>query len=88
MRYKAPITLAALMMLLQGCGDESSRIKGEFIRGCIQTGGTKSACSCVYEKFTEKYDVTELERLSTPTIKPTDSVAQNFTRAALACREE
>lgn len=87
MRYKAPITLAALMMLLQGCGDESSRVKGEFIRGCIQTGGTKSACNCVYDKFTDKHEAMELEKLSAPTTKPTDQVVQDLANAAMACRE-
>lgn len=86
MRYKAPIALGALMTLLQGCSDENSRIKGEFISGCIQTGGVKSVCSCVYDKFTDKYEATELERLSSPTTMPTDPVLQHLTNAALACR--
>ena len=86
MQYKAPITLAVLVTLLQGCGDESSRVKGEFIRGCIQSGGMKSTCSCVYDKFTDKYEAAELEKLSTPTTKPTDLVLQHLANAALACR--
>lgn len=88
MRYKAPIALVALMTLLQGCGDENSRIKGEFIRGCIQTGGMKSTCNCVYDKFTDKYEATELERLSAPTTEPTDQVVQDLANAALACRDD
>lgn len=46
--------LCAAVLALAGCSDENSKIRGEFIAGCVHGGLSKSVCACSFKKIESK----------------------------------
>lgn len=82
------LPLLPLIASLSGCGDEQSRMRGEFVSGCIHSGASKSACACIFDTITEKHTPNTLMKLMHPDTSPTDPLVQDFKAAALSCRGE
>ena len=61
MKFKLFLLLVGMLMVIS-CSDENSKFKGEYLASCIQMGGTKSACSCIYNKLIAKYSVQEMKK--------------------------
>ncbi len=62
---KGYVMLFSTVFLLAGCSDDNAKLKGEFIRGCLSSGGNKTVCACVYERLEDKYGQEELLRINT-----------------------
>jgi hypothetical protein len=73
---------------LAACSDENSKLRGQFIAGCIQGGAPKSICACTFQKLEEKYSPAELRKLNTPYRAPPESFVKDTMQAALACQRE
>ncbi|SDV11938.1 hypothetical protein SAMN05216202_5384 [Pseudomonas mucidolens] len=58
MKLSAIITL----VILAGCSDENSHARGEFLSGCVHSGGTKAVCQCIFRNLEKKYSPTELQQ--------------------------
>lgn len=44
--------------------DESLKVKGDFLSGCVSSGTSKSICSCAYSKLQENYSDEELVKIN------------------------
>lgn len=58
LKLLAAVTAAAL---LTACSGDSE--KDHFVRACQSNGGDQAACSCLYERLTQAYDVQQMEAL-------------------------
>lgn len=85
---KAKIAVVLSLLAVAGCSDENSKLRGQFISGCIQGGGNKPICACTFKKLEEKYSPDELKDLNTPYKAPPDDFMQDVVQFALACRSE
>ena len=67
------IFLAVMLTSLAACSDsKATKIKGDFLAGCVQSGASKAICFCVYEKIEKKYttqDLLELENTQNTAVK-------------------
>lgn len=64
---KTNFAVLLCLLALAACSDENSKLRGQFIAGCIQSGAPKSICACTFKKLEEKYSPSELKALNTPT---------------------
>jgi hypothetical protein len=71
---------------LTACSSESTKLKGEFLAGCIQSGGNKEICLCVFEDLQEKYGFESTKELEMVVIKSPDFYMQDMGNSALMCR--
>ncbi len=76
------------IVALAGCSDENSKVRGEFMAGCIKGGAGKSICACTFEKLENAYSPEQLKALNTPYKAPPDSFIKDTLRFAMACRTE
>ncbi|WP_276679884.1 hypothetical protein [Thalassolituus oleivorans] len=51
------------IIFLLGCSNESSKMKGQFIEGCIASGAPKKLCSCTYQEISNGKSDDDLMRL-------------------------
>lgn len=77
--------LISSIFLLSCSNDESSKIKGEFLAGCVSTGASKSVCKCIYSKLQEKYTDEELIKINRSG-SLSDYFLKNSVNAAQECR--
>lgn len=82
------LTIALASLVLAGCSDEYTDIRGQFIYGCVQGGTPKSLCICTFEKLAEKYPAQALNELNTPGKTPPDSFMRDVMQFALACKAD
>ncbi|QIE89762.1 hypothetical protein [Pseudomonas nitroreducens] len=85
---KANLAVFLCFLTLAACSDENSKLRGQFIAGCIQGGAPKSICACTFKKLEEQYSPAELQKLNTPYKAPPESFVKDTMRAALACQTE
>lgn len=81
------IMLSALVSLA-GCSDENKEIRGQFLAGCVQSGVSKSICSCSFEKLEEKYTPAELKQINSHMGAPSQQFMEDVMESAMACRKE
>lgn len=82
------MVLAAIGALFLGaCGDENSKLRGEFVSGCVQGGSRKSACECLFGKLEEHYSPKELRALN-QTRTPPQEFKQVVAQGVMACRQQ
>lgn len=82
------IFLATTVALLLGaCGDENSKLRGEFVSGCVQGGSRKSACECLFAKLEEHYSPKELRALN-QTRTPPQEFKQVVANGVMSCRTQ
>ncbi len=85
---KANFALLLCLLALAACSDENSKLRGQFIAGCIQSGTPKFICACTFKKLEEQYTTAELQEIDTPYRAPPERFVKDTIRAALACRAE
>lgn len=85
---KANFAALLCLLALVACSDENSKLRGQFIAGCIQSGAPKSICACTFKKLEEQYSPAELQKINTPYKAPPESFVKDTMRAALACQAE
>lgn len=78
---KRLVSLFFCVFALAGCSDPHSKIRGEFLAGCIQSGTSKSICTCAFEKVENHYGA-QLENTAPAQVSP--FIAQSM----LECRNE
>lgn len=76
---KNVIVLFFCFFALLGCADRNSKIRGEFIAGCIKSGGTESICTCAFEKVELQYGG-KLEDVAP------DKLVSSIIQSGLECR--
>ena len=81
------VFLSITSLLITACGDENSKLRGEFVSGCVQGGSRKSACECLFGKLEEHYSPKELNALN-QTLRPPQEFKEVVARGVMACREE
>ena len=84
---KKLLALLALLVLITACSDESSKIRGEFIAGCISGGTSKAVCACTFEKLETKYSPAELRGINRLAAPPESFFREAF-KLAQACRNQ
>ncbi len=80
------IYLLTTGLLISACGDENSKLRGEFVSGCVQGGSRKSACECLFGKLEEHYSPKELKALNQP-LRPPHEFKEVVARGVMVCRE-
>lgn len=85
MRHK--LLLSILVVLLTACSDAKTKLKGEFLSGCIQSGGDKSTCSCVFEDLQEKYNFNSSEELEEVVYLNSKSYIEAMADSVAICRD-
>lgn len=76
---KKAISLFFCVLVLSGCSDPRSKIRGEVLAGCIHSGHNKSICKCGFDKV--ESDVgDQLETMAPSQFSPL------FNKALLECR--
>jgi hypothetical protein len=84
------LLLAALV--LAACSDQRSKARGEFLSGCVKSGGSKAACNCIFERLESKYGAEAIETLSSPMVNVTPDrmrpILDDTVRFGLACRNK
>lgn len=79
------LMLLASLLLITACSDKNSKIRGEFIAGCMKGGSSKAFCACTFQKLENKYSSVELQRI-THLAAPPESFLREAIQSAQACR--
>ncbi|MBD9415244.1 hypothetical protein IB234_11835 [Pseudomonas sp. PDM16] len=87
MKSKSAFLVISLSLVLAACSDENSKVRGEFLAGCVQGGAPKSTCSCVFEKLQDVYTTAELQQMNRA-YPPDQRVIKDALKFALECRSE
>lgn len=84
---KKYLALLASLLLISACSDENSKIRGEFIAGCMNGGSSKAVCACTFEKLETKYSPAELRGINRLAVPP-ESFLQEAFRSVQTCRAQ
>lgn len=87
MKSKLAVLVISLPLTIAACSDENSKVRGEFLAGCVQGGSPKSTCSCVFEKLQDVYTTAELQQMNRA-YTPDQRIIKNAFKFALECRSE
>ena len=82
---KKYLALLASLALITACSDENSKIRGEFIAGCLNGGSSKAVCTCTFEKLETKYSPSELRGINRLAVPPESFLREAF-QSAKTCR--
>lgn len=87
-----PPIIGALFGVGLGCvivlmpSSTATKVKGEFLAGCVHSRKPTSECKCTYDKIEDKYSSEELINMNKTGKIPDDFVSYS-TQAALECKE-
>ncbi|MDH0897618.1 MULTISPECIES: hypothetical protein [unclassified Pseudomonas] len=87
MKSKLAVLVISLPLTITACSDENSKVRGEFLAGCVQGGASKAICSCVFEKLEKVYTSEELRNLK-KTYPPSEEFMKNTLKSAFECNAE
>ncbi|MAD00845.1 MAG: hypothetical protein CMK76_13345 [Pseudomonadales bacterium] len=79
------IATTACILMLVGCSDESDRMRGKFVAGCMQGGAPEPICRCVYTKLEAKYSLADIEQMSNAYETPPETMMRDIIQFAMAC---
>lgn len=82
---KKYLALLTSLLLISACSDENSKIRGEFIAGCMNGGSSKTVCACTFEKLETKYSPAEMRGINRLAAPPESFLREAF-QSAQACR--
>lgn len=87
MKSKLAALIISLPLSITACSDENSKVRGEFLAGCVQGGASKALCSCIFEKLEDTYTTAELQKLN-KTYPPPQRFVEDTITFALECRDK
>lgn len=70
MKTSMALALSLSMLVLAGCSDENSKLKGQFLAGCVDSGSSESYCACALEKLEVQYSPDELSKWNNTGVPP------------------
>jgi hypothetical protein len=85
---KATFAVLLMAVLVSGCSDENTKVRGQFLAGCIQGGAPKAICACTFEKLEAIYSPAELKALNKPSTAPPEAFLKAMVASAQACQAE
>lgn len=85
---RAVLLTVITLVALAGCSDENSQIRGQFISGCMQSGASKSICSCMFGSLEKIYSPTEMKALNNQYSAPSKQLVKDLMASAMACQEK
>ncbi len=80
--------LGVCLFMAFACSDPSSRIRGEFMSGCMQGGAPEEVCECSYARLSPKHSEEELEAVARGNRTVPESLLDDVIESALACSSE
>ncbi|WP_426944564.1 hypothetical protein ACP4J5_02530 [Pseudomonas oryzihabitans] len=84
---KKSLALLASLLLITACSDDNSKIRGEFIAGCMNGGSSKAVCACTFEKLETKHSPAELRGINRLAAPP-ESFLKEAIQSAQACHTQ
>ncbi len=54
---KKVILCISLSILITACSFENDQAKGEYLSGCMRSGGTKDECNCLFDSLKETFNL-------------------------------
>ncbi|MGI0549924.1 hypothetical protein ACRCPE_04520 [Pseudomonas aeruginosa] len=85
---KSKFYLVLGLLVLAGCSDDKSKLRGEFLSGCVQGGSPKPICICIYERLEKTYSTDQLKQIQTGRGPLVSSFLQDSVAHAKACIAE
>lgn len=59
------LTLVSILFTsLISCTDKNSKIRGEFLSGCVKSGASKAQCTCIFDQLESTYSSEDLHRIN------------------------
>lgn len=83
---KGLVTILLGILVLAGCENEDSRIRGQFISNCVKSGADKDTCTCAYDYMEDKHGKAKLRELNKPAMVMPDGLVQELVKAAAFCQ--
>lgn len=83
--YKTLILIPILFISLTSCTDKNSKIRGEFLSGCIKSGAPKTQCNCIFDQLESTYSSEDLHRINSSG-SLSESMKIKMIEIAKACR--
>lgn len=77
--------LMLLCSLLPACGDALNRLKGDFLKGCLQSGAPDAVCRCTWDGIETYYGAETLLRIE-QTQHWTEGVMQKSAHLMAQCQ--
>lgn len=83
------------LVLLSACSSQDSKLRGEFLAGCITSSGSKTLCTCVLDHLEKKYGIAQMKSIENGLSRPNPSEAnrklaqeyvQSSVQYAMMCR--
>ena len=84
--FKTGVVLG--IAVLAACSSEESKVRGEYVAGCMQSATDKAACDCTYDKMLKFYTFKELKAMSQSSRKIPPDFMDNAVKAVLMCKKE
>ncbi|WPD44486.1 hypothetical protein SD209_32165 [Pseudomonas aeruginosa] len=85
---RAVFAVLLMTAMVAGCSDENSKVRGQFLAGCLQGGAPKAICACTFEKLEAIYSPAELKALNKAYTAPPEAFLKAVMAAAKACLAE
>lgn len=85
---RAVFAVLLMAAMVSGCSDENSKVRGQFLAGCIRGGAPKTICACTFEKLETIYSPAELKALNKAYTTPPETFLRDVVTAAKACQVE
>lgn len=53
------------MCAITACSNsETSKMRNNFVSGCLQNGASRSVCSCIFDEVEQKYSAEQLKQMN------------------------
>ena len=85
---KSKFYLVLGLLVLAGCSDDKSKLRGQFLSGCVQGGSPKLVCTCVYDKLEKTYSTEQLKQIQAGRSPLVSNFMQDSITYAKACIAE
>lgn len=85
---RAAFAVLLMVAMVSGCSDENSKVRGQFLAGCIQGGAPKAICACTFRKLEASYSPAQLRAFNKPNAAPPEAFLMSVVIAAKACQAE
>lgn len=70
MKTSVALALSLSLLVITGCSDENSKLKGQFLASCVGSGSSESYCACALEKLEVQYSPDELSKWNNTGVPP------------------